>query len=1145
MVGTYVPLGDPDWAVMTELPVVEAYRPVIRNGLTSIAVLLCMSALAGWLGIFLACRLVTPIVDLTRAADRVTEGQLDVRAPMEGPTKVVRLSSAFNQMTRQLGGMLDEEAERTRTLEREISRRKKMAEELRRNERMLRRILDIVPSMIFAKNAQGRFLMVNQAIADSLSMTVDQLTGRLHQDVHPDPDQVARMLADDRKAMDSGGTVFIAEEPYTDGTGATRWLQTIKVPCDEDEFGEPAMVGLATDITERKRAEESLRLTQFIFDKAPIGIWRMGAAGEVLDVNEQGCASLGYSKDALCRMSVFDFDPNFDDAEVWARNRDALEKLGTTTIESRHRRKGGEVFPIEVIQNLVRFEDQTFHVAFVQDITERKRAEASLRDKDQLLQDIGRLVKIGAWRFDLETGKATTTDEVARICDFEPFQDVNAKKVLECYHGVHRERMEFAYDELIDQGTPYDLELEIVSATGIRKWVRTIGYPVREDGRIVAAQGSFQDISERKQMEQALKESEQRLDLALSGANEGIWDWRIKENILYLDSRYYTMAGYQPYAFPEVFDEILKRVHKDDLEQTKSINDRYLAGRLETFEAEFRFLRQDGSYMWIQAKGKIVEWDDEGNPARFVGTNADITARKQAETALREHEQLLANILESMNEGLLVLGSDFRYTIFNNALAKIVGVPKEAAIGQIPWEVFPYLNDTPVEKNMRKTMAGESSTNLEVKLCLPSRTAWCRDSFSPLKNQDGRIVGVIGVISDITRQKQDKEELHHLRNYLSNIIDSMPSLLVAVDRDGKVTQWNHQTEQTTGLSFDMARHQSLGKVFPRLSGEMERVHASIRERRVISSPKVSRKVNNETRYEDITIFPLVANGVEGAVIRVDDVTEKVRLEEMMIQSEKMLSVGGLAAGMAHEINNPLAGILQSSSVLSNRLTGDLPANQKAADAAGTTMEAIRQYAALRKLPTMLENIHTAGTLAASIVKNMLSFARKSENVVAAHDLGTLLDQSVDLLKTDYNMRKHYDFKQIKINRLYDEAAGPVPCESSKIQQVFMNILKNGAEAMAEATDEATRPTFGLCVQDDGDWVRVEIEDNGPGMAEATRRRIFEPFFTTKPVGQGTGLGLSVSYFIITEDHGGEMNVQAGEGGGTRFVVRIPKGGCNR
>ena len=118
----------------------------------------------------------------------------------------------------------------------------------------------------------------------------------------------------------------------------------------------------------------------------------------------------------------------------------------------------------------------------------------------------------------------------------------------------------------------------------------------------------------------------------------------------------------------------------------------------------------------------------------------------------------------------------------------------------------------------------------------------------------------------------------------------------------------------------------------------------------------------------------------------------------------------------------------------------------------------------------------------------------------------------------------------------------MPCDGSKVQQVFLNILKNGAEAMAENTAQQRPPMFILRVQESGPWVQVEIEDNGPGMDDKTRRSIFDPFFTTKPVGQGTGLGLSVSYFIITEDHGGELGAYAADSGGTLFIVRLPKGG---
>jgi len=258
----------------------------------------------------------------------------------------------------------------------------------------------------------------------------------------------------------------------------------------------------------------------------------------------------------------------------------------------------------------------------------------------------------------------------------------------------------------------------------------------------------------------------------------------------------------------------------------------------------------------------------------------------------------------------------------------------------------------------------------------------------------------------------------------------------------------------------------------------------------------------------------------------------------MVQSEKMLSVGGLAAGMAHEINNPLAGIMQNIQVMQNRLSSDLPKNHEVAERCGVTMPAIQAYMQGRSMPQMMAMIMESGKRAAKIVENMLSFSRKSEAVTTSCDLAQLLDATVELAENDYDLKKKYDFRKIEIVREYDSKVPEVSCETSKIQQVFLNILSNGAQAMAENPGQ-TAPHLVLRVKMDDGQACVEIEDNGPGMDAAVRKRIFEPFFTTKSVGVGTGLGLSVSYFIITENHSGTMTVFSTPGTGTRFVIHLP------
>ena len=653
-----------------------------------------------------------------------------------------------------------------------------------------------------------------------------------------------------------------------------------------------------------------------------------------------------------------------------------------------------------------------------------------------------------------------------------------------------------------------------------------------------------QEVKQRKKIEQALRESEERLDLALDAANEGIWDWDVEHSRMLFDDRYYTMAGYRPGAFPGAFKEWEKRVHPDDIESTETAIKQYLAGKSDAFDVEFRFLREEGHYMWIRGKGKIVDRKKDGSPSRFIGTHSDVTDRKQAEIALQENERLLTNILESMDEGVMVLNRDFEYQIFNRKLENISNTPRATVIGKKPWDVFPNLKNSEIEKRFRNTMNGEMMGSMEIKLPTPhtNEEKWLRDQVTALRDTTGHISGVVAVLRDITQEKEAEEKLHRLQNYLSNIIDSMPSVIVGVDGDGRVTLWNQTVAQKTGITAGTARGKSLSDVFPQMNSEMAKISESIQSRRLVQTKKKPCVTDGEICYEDLTIYPLITDGVKGAVIRIDDVTEQVRLEEMMIQSEKMLSVGGLAAGMAHEINNPLAGILQNSAVLYNRLFGDLPDNHQAAAAAGTTMAAIGKYLESRKLIDMLDNIRSSGHRAAAIVRNMLSFARKSDRATSSNDLRALLDQTIALVQTDYDMKKKYDFKHIKIVKEYDEPLPLVLCDGSKLQQVFLNILKNGAEAMAETAGAQRPSTFILRVQDDDRWVRVEIEDNGPGMNDKTRRSIFDPFFTTKPVGKGTGLGLSVSYFIITEDHGGELGAYAAESGGTRFVIRLPKAG---
>ncbi len=389
--------------------------------------------------------------------------------------------------------------------------------------------------------------------------------------------------------------------------------------------------------------------------------------------------------------------------------------------------------------------------------------------------------------------------------------------------------------------------------------------------------------------------------------------------------------------------------------------------------------------------------------------------------------------------------------------------------------------------------------------------------------------------------------LEETKDYMTSIIDFMPSMLVGLDLNGRVIHWNKEMELFTGRPGSAVAGHPLSQALPRFYLAQELVNKTLRRSEKVFHPRAVYVDHDTQYYLDITVYPLLSKGKPGAVMLLSNVTDRVYLEEMMVQSEKMLSVGGLAAGMAHEINNPLAGMTQTAEVMAQRLQdGKQKANVKAAEELGLNMEAVTAYMEKRGIFTMIEAIKDSGQRAAGIVQNMLSFSRKSDTAVSSHNLGELIDHVIDLASTDYNLKKQYDFRAINIIKEYDDPLPLVPCEGAKIQQVILNILRNGAEAMNESKAQQKAlgrdtppPQFILRLSAESDFLRLEIEDNGPGMDEDTRKRCFEPFYTTKAVGFGTGLGLSVSYFIITENHGGTMEVRSLPGEGSLFIIRLP------
>jgi len=648
------------------------------------------------------------------------------------------------------------------------------------------------------------------------------------------------------------------------------------------------------------------------------------------------------------------------------------------------------------------------------------------------------------------------------------------------------------------------------------------------------------DITEHKRAQREIRASEERFR-QLSDAG---WEAIIIHDhgkVLQVNQQFYDMFGYSE-------SEIIgKQAYATIVapESLKMIRDRVDEGDLSPYEAVG--LKKNGDRIDMEIRARTLDF--HGRDTRMAAIR-DVTEKKRSERELAETKALFESVMEQSPIPMAVASyPDMILRVVNPACQEQLGIEDEPPLVGMEllkmrqtWKDYTLEGDLiPVDElPLAKALAGEISDKVEIKAVRKDGSErWHYVSGAPIFNDQGELIAGHIAFPDITDRKRAEQELLALRNYLENIVDSMPSVLVGVDADGIITQWNRAATEATGLTFDDAQGRLLTDALPEMALEIERIKEAIKTRSTWEDSKRSRMVDGEELYEDVTIYPLIANGVTGAVIRVDDITPRVRIEEMMIQTEKMMSVGGLAAGMAHEINNPLGIILASTKNITKRLSANGKKNRQVAEECGIDLTKLETYIGKRGIADNFDWIQQAGARAAHIVSNMLDFSRKSDAEMEKQAINALLDTTVDLVFNDFSIRDFYDITRINFVRDYEDNLPEIQMFRVEIEQVLLNLLKNSIQALAEMGDDQPDPRITLKTGQAGGYVFVEIGDNGPGMDEETRKRVFEPFYTTKEIGVGTGLGLSVSFFIVTKNHNGEFQVESEPGKGSRFTIVLP------
>jgi PAS domain S-box-containing protein len=1031
------------------------------------------------------------------------------------------------------------------------------------SEERFRVLVESSNDIIWETDRYGSYTYISPRVRDVLGYMPEELAGKSSVSLMIPTDSARKMVQLRQRTV--GSTIDCEINTYLHKDGRKVILESSGMAY-ADNTGELAgFRGVSRDITDRITNENALRRSEERFrnlvETTSDWIWEVDTEGFYNYLSPQSAELLGYQPDELMGRHFTSLMPDREAERLklfFSRISETGKPIHSLVTNNRHRE--GRSIVLET--SAVPFYDEEWQIqgfrGISRDITERVAAERKLEFERNLfryfMEHAPDLIyfKDAKGRFiEVNTAKAEElrrpTEDIIGKTDYDFFPEHQARQMSEDEAEVMRTRKPLQKEELTT--TP----------DGDRWYLTTKVPRYDEDGNVVGTFGTSWDITFRKQADEERRQLRVLLSNTIDSmpsmlvgvdADGCIIQWnRLAESASGLAASE-ALGMHLRNAFPELAKEMVK-VERAIRERKPQTEERIRAER----DQHVRY-------------HDITVFPLEGDTAGAVIRVDDVTDRVMIEDSIRNIVEGVAAVGRRFFSSMVMqlcktLDADFTYiSEFVDDDSTTMRTIAVSDTGNMA-ENFEYeLAATPCCRVMTESrcvhvanvrehypdtvllQTHEIVSYIGIPLVdsenkpLGIMVAMYKDPIEEVEFASSIMQVFAGRTAAELERLQATKELIALQDLLRNIIDSMPSILIGVDADGRVMQWNREAEKSSGLEASRAHGQPLSNVFAQLSPDLDDVFKHLLKKGPQHHERIQCTLKGDQHIVDVTVYPITAEGAEGAVIRLDDVTDRVRIEEMMVQSEKMMSVGGLAAGMAHEINNPLAGILQNMQVIRNRIMHNTDRNLEVAETAGTSLEAVQHYMQSRGLIKMLDSTAEAGHRAAKIVDNMLSFSRKDESHFAPHNLEEIIERSIELASNDYNLKKRFDFRHIRILRDFDELP-PVPCEASQIQQVLLNLLSNSAQAMAGHRDSIAEPQITIRLKNGPETALIEVEDNGPGMDDDTRKRAFEPFFTTKEVGHGTGLGLSVSFFIVTENHGGTMRLDSSPGKGARFSIRLP------
>lgn len=527
------------------------------------------------------------------------------------------------------------------------------------------------------------------------------------------------------------------------------------------------------------------------------------------------------------------------------------------------------------------------------------------------------------------------------------------------------------------------------------------------------------------------------------------------------------------------------------------------------------------------------------------------------QSILDDERKRLRALIDNIPDLLYVKDRESRFLVANAHTAQILGANSvEELVGKTDFDFLPKELAAAFYADEQEVMrSGQPLYNHQEKGVDRAGKETCILSTNvPLRDSKGRVTGVAGVGRDIGELKRSEEALRTAHQEAEVFINAVPSILIGVDRDSRITRWNSRATS----AFSLSKTEVLGKPLADCGVRWQRpdmpeeIRSWCSERGARRCDLIPFEANGEKRLIGLTITPVrVVDGNPTELLVIgSDVTERNALEMQLRLAQKLGSVGQLAAGIAHEINTPiqyigdnvhfledafqdLMRLLASYGWLLAAAKDNTLSREAVLDVTATVEHTDADYL-LEEIPKAIEQAIEGVTRVSGIVSAMKEFSHPDAKEKSLLDLNHAIANTIMVARNEWKYVADVETE-------FDPSLPQISCQPGEFNQVILNLVVNAAHAVAEVVGKGGLEKGKIRVQTRNceKWAEIRIEDTGTGIPEKIRDRIFDPFFTTKEIGKGTGQGLAIARSVVVDKHGGSIHFETEEGKGTTFIVRLP------